>query len=408
MTSSGREDRNSGEPARACAGGLPLSRRALLRAIGGLGALGAAALSSGCSGAHVADEAEPVATVVEGSANPVELARSMQVDMVGDVGRLKTFDMHCDTVDVLSMSSWEPYLSTPALSRQGDLMSNNGDVSLDRMGQIAHVQGYAIWLPDAVDDPLGFYRQARDWFKSQMQTYSDSVVQVKDAQDIPDVLAQDKSCAFLTVESAAAVKDDLNVVDEMADDGVKCVGLTWNGQNALAGGAKSDVGISDLGRRAIERFEDRKVALDGAHLCDRSFWELMKLRRRPVMVSHALSRSVCDVPRNMTDDMFRAVVDDGGIVGVSCCTEFITKRTTGTDVTFDELMAHYERFLDLGGEKCLCLGGDFDGARLPSWLSSVDALPSFYNQVAARFGAELADDIFFQNAYAFMVRNELV
>jgi membrane dipeptidase len=184
-------------------------------------------------------------------------------------------------------------------------------------------------------------------------------------------------------------------------------GLTWNGDNALGGGRSTHNGLTELGVKAVARLEDARIAVDAAHLSTESFADLVKCRKRPFLISHCASRAVCDVDRNVTDDQFKAVLDSGGVVGVSYCTEFITKRTTGTDVTFDELMAHFEHFLDLGGKDGVCLGGDFDGASVPDWLRGVDKLQGFYQKMCERLGQEQTDKVFFQNAYAFMVRNEV-
>ena len=70
-------------------------------------------------------------------------------------------------------------------------------------------------------------------------------------------------------------------------------------------------------------------------------------------------------------------------------------------------MAHFEHFLDLGGKDSVCLGGDFDGASVPDWLRGVDKLQDFYQRMCERLGQEQTDKVFFQNAYAFMVRNEV-
>ena len=76
------------------------------------------------------------------------------------------------------------------------------------------------------------------------------------------------------------------------------------------------------------------------------------------------------------------------------------------DVTFDELAAHVEHFLDLGGEDTLALGSDWDGSDVPAWLAHCDAAGELHRLMAARFGPELARKIFFANAHDFFVPNE--
>lgn len=390
---------------------MAITRRSLLRgacALGSALALGACGAGEKDAGSSSADAASGV-IVRERTADPIARAKATHVDAVGDLGRTKAFDLHCDTVDVLGMHDWEPYRSWPAIARHGDLAKSDGEVDLERAQGLAYAQGFSVWVPDRkwVTDPLGFYTAAVAYFRQQMRQHADRVEQVTDARRIPDVLRAGKVAAVLTVESCSALEGSIDVVDTMREDGVRMAGLTWNGDNALGGGRSTRNGLTELGKRAVARLEDAGIAVDAAHLSAESFDDLVRCRRRPFLISHCASRAVCDVDRNVTDDQFKAVLDSGGVVGVSYCTEFITKRTTGTDVTFDELMAHFEHFLDLGGEDCVCLGGDFDGASVPDWLRGVDKLQGFYQKVCERLGQGQADKVFFQNAYAFMVRNEV-
>lgn len=380
--------------------------------VGGAVALASALALGACAGSGTDGDSgssgAKSATVRERTADSIARAKATKVGAVGDVGRTKAFDLHCDTIDVTGMHDWEPYKSWPAIARSGDLASNDGEVDLDRAASLALCQGFAIWVPDDkwVSDPLGFYTAAARYFKAQMSAHADRVAQVTDARDIPGVLRSGKVAALLTVESCSALRDSLDVVDQMASDGVRMAGLTWNGKNALGGGRSTSEGLTDLGRKAVARLEEKRIAVDAAHLSPEFFSDLLKCRKRPILISHCASKAVCDVDRNVTDDQFRSVVDDGGVVGVSFCTEFLTSRTKGTDVTFDELMAHFEHFLDLGGEDCVCLGSDFDGASVPYWLKGVDRLGELRARMAERLGESVTDKVFFQNAYAFMVRNE--
>ena len=71
------------------------------------------------------------------------------------------------------------------------------------------------------------------------------------------------------------------------------------------------------------------------------------------------------------------------------------------EVTFDELSGHIEHFLDLGGEKTLALGSDFDGSDVPAWLDGCEQVPSFIDRLADRFGADIARRIAYDNAASF-------
>ena len=207
---------------------------------------------------------------------------------------------------------------------------------------------------------------------------------------------------------------DLAIVDEWAADGVKMVTLTWNGKNTIASGHDTQDGLSPFGREVVRVLEDRRIVVDVSHLNDVGFWELMKVVRRPFAASHSNARSVCGHRRNLTDDQFRAIVSMGGVVGLNYYRSFVSDRYAENgsearadgEVTFEELAAHLERFLDLDGEDAIALGSDFDGSDTPTWLGACEQLDPFYQRIAGHFGESVARKLFFENAHAFFVRNE--
>lgn len=335
------------------------------------------------------------------------------------VSETRVLDLHCDTIDALSMRGSSAF--TDILGPiEGDMAHNNLQIAFDRMRQVGPwCQCYAVWVPDDPPslpggDPLAFYRHARDYFLAQVADHADQVTQVRDALAIEDALETGKVAAMLTVENGSPVGTDLGVVDEWAADGVKMVTLTWNGRNTIASGHGTTDGLSAFGREVVRTLEDRRIVVDVSHLNDVGFWDLMKVVRRPVAASHSNARKVCGHRRNLTDDQFRAIVDMGGVVGLTYCRGFVSGRYAGRgwevrsdgEVTFDEMAAHLERFLDLGGEDAVALGSDFDGSRTPGWLDSCGKLAPFHGRIAERFGETVARKLLFENAHAFFVRNE--
>ena len=156
--------------------------------------------------------------------------------------------------------------------------------------------------------------------------------------------------------------------------------------------------------RDMRAMEQRRMVVDVSHLNDASFWDVVKASSRPFAASHSNSRAVCGHPRNLTDDMFRALVDRGGIVGFNFCRDFV--REDGADPTRDDVLFHIDHFLKLGGEHAIALGSDYDGCDVPSWLEPAQRVGELHTLFAHEFGAEIANAICFENAAAFFERNE--
>ena len=116
----------------------------------------------------------------------------------------------------------------------------------------------------------------------------------------------------------------------------------------------------------------------------------------------------CGVKRNLTDDQFRTIRDMGGIVGLNYCSEFLSNDATdktAADVTFDQLAAHIEHWLDTGGEDVIALGGGLGpGAAVPTFLSDASKMPEFQNMLSSIFSKTVMQKLCSDNALAFFER----
>lgn len=339
------------------------------------------------------------------------------------VSDVRVFDLHCDTIDRLGMLDDPDYAgeAPEGAARGQGLGSNDAALAADRMldGQgrrVGWCQCYAVWVPDrcGLERAQGFYRRGRDWFLQHARK-GEGVEALRDAGQARSVVERGGAAGMLTVENGLAIGEDLANVEAMARDGVKMITLTWNAANQIGSGKWTPGGLTPFGEQVVREMERNRIVVDVSHLNDAGFADLLKVARRPFAASHSNSRAVCDVPRNLTDDEFRTIRDMGGVVGINYYRGFVAKRYEDVpdgqlapdgDVTFDELAAHIEHFLDLGGEDVLALGSDYDGSAVPGWLDGCEKVAAFHGLVCERFGREVADKMFFENACAFFERNE--
>ena len=333
----------------------------------------------------------------------------------------RVFDLHCDTLDALCMGDAGPFADQASRLAPGDDLAHNGlQLATDRMRAVGPwCQCLAVWVPDDLGgtglSPHGFYERVSSYLRSQLAAHPDELAQVRDARRLGEALEGGRVAAILTVENASPLEDGIGVLDQMAADGVRMVTLTWNGPNCVGSGNDTDDGLSHFGVQAVRRMEELRIVVDVSHLNDVGFRDVLRASRRPFVASHSNSRAVCDQPRNLTDYEFEAIADRGGLVGINYYRSFVSPRFPNAsdvpgparpDVTFDELSRHIDHFLGLGGEEVIALGSDFDGSETPSWLAGAEDLPAFRARVAARFGEDVAERMFFGNARSFFERNE--
>ncbi len=298
------------------------------------------------------------------------------------------FDAHCDTI-----------ARCLALPDQG-LQENTGHVDLVRGTQLGrYAQIFALYHSPGAAPPDGMLAQCKRLyhrFAQEMDENAGLVQHCRTGADIDQAVAQGKMAALLSIEGADLLDCDPAQVALAAGWGVKFLNLTWNYGNAVSGSnsRESDRGLSPQGRDFVRELERCGIYPDVSHLSDPGFWDLCRMARGPVVASHSNSRAICPHPRNLTDDQFQAIRDSGGVVGINFYRPFV-----GDGDSLELLTAHIEHFLNLGGEKTVCFGGDLDGCDvLAGGLQGLQDIPLLYEALKGRgYPASLLEDLFWNN-----------
>ena len=198
------------------------------------------------------------------------------------------------------------------------------------------------------------------------------------------------------MEGGELLRCGISELEEAAAEGVAAVNLTWNFENLLSGSNAEgrDRGLTERGAAFVRRAQELDVLVDVSHLSDPGFWDVMAVAEKPVIASHSNSRALCGHSRNLTDPMFRALAEHGGVAGLNLYSEFVGGRN---DV--EAACAHILHFLDLGGEKNVGIGADFDGCdRLPEGITGLESMDRLYEALLKnRVPQSTADDIFYHN-----------
>lgn len=334
------------------------------------------------------------------------------------------FDMHCDTADRLAwqflpddikqtcgMDFYGPGdADDPSACR--DLAGSHCHISLDKVGAAPWAQCFACYVPDALspEQAAGFHEGVMSHLAHEVERNAGRVVAVTSASQLRDVLensGEPHVAAVHTIENARMFAADLGLIERYAADGLLMASISWNAAGPLASGHDTHEHVSELGACAIAEMERNRVVLDVSHLNDECFDDVCRLSTRPFVASHSNSRTVCGHRRNLTDRQFAEIRERGGVVGLNYCDKFLSNEVLeghAADASFDEVATHIEHWLDLGGEDVVALGGDLDGATVPSLLDGADKMPAFQGLLEHRFGSTITRKLCYANALAFFER----
>lgn len=301
-----------------------------------------------------------------------------------ECGWVKGFaDGHCDTIVKL-------------FHRGEKLRRNKNHLDLERMFRYeGAVQVFALWL-DPMYYPIALRQtlQYLDFYQEQIAGNADLIGHVNTYEDILENQKNGKLSALLSLEGGEALEGEIAVLRLFYQLGVRMVGLTWNHRNALADGVRdreTGGGLTAFGKNVVKEMNRLGMIVDVSHLSDRGFYDVADIAEAPFIASHSNSRTICDVPRNLTDEQLRLLAVCGGVVGMNYYPVFLSKEKTSA---IDDLIRHISHILDVAGEDCIGLGSDFDGiGTTPTDLRCVEDLELFFYRLRQEFGKDVEEKI---------------
>lgn len=267
----------------------------------------------------------------------------MEVDM-------RIVDLHCDTIS--------------SIQRSGETLLHNNchfDIARARQAGVG-LQFFALFtLPAGRNEALRQILKQVYKFHNEMSQYQDLVQPVLRYEDISRADANNKIGCLMHLEGADALGPDEEILYLLQRLGLRSLGLTWNNRNLLADGVGEEPGaggISKKGRQIIRLLDQLGILLDLSHVSMRSFYDALDIYPKPVLVSHANARALCNHRRNMDDSQLKALAGNGGVIGINQVPDFIK---ADTHPHMDDLLDHLVYIAGLIGVEHLALGSDFDG-----------------------------------------------
>lgn len=166
---------------------------------------------------------------------------------------------------------------------------------------------------------------------------------------------------MLGIENGLALESDINNVKHFANRGIVYITLCHNGDNDIcdsARGSNTHNGVSAWGEKVIKEMNAQGVMVDLSHAAEKSFYDALDISATPIVCSHSNCKSLCDHPRNLTDDQLRKLAQKGGVAQTTLYHGFVCKDG---EATILDAMKHLEHAISIMGIDHVGLGTDFDG-----------------------------------------------
>ena len=250
------------------------------------------------------DTTQPQSDLKSSSSDPLEIhRRAIAIDMHADTAQ-RLVDEHVDLEKLLPDGHFDA-----VRAKEGGL----------------DAQFFSIWVepelfggggPRAVkraDDQIAAVR-------ALAEKHPETWGLATSAGDVRRIVGDGKIAALLGLEGGYAIDERLENVERYYKLGVRYMSPAWSVSTSWAGSSGDEVGrtrgLNEFGKSVVREMNRLGMMVDVSHVSDKTFWDIVNTSTKPVIATHSACRAITDVPRNLTDDMIRALAKTGGVVNV--------------------------------------------------------------------------------------------
>jgi membrane dipeptidase len=353
--------------------------------------------------------------------------------------KVLTVDTHADTPSRLLREGW-------SIGERHDPDERaSGCIDLPRMKEGGlDAEFFAVYVGQGDRDEEGYTRakqRADDLLAALDKMAKDYPDQVEIATAPDDAYRLEeggKRAAFIGMENGYPIGLDLALIEYFYDKGVRYITLCHGGDNDICDSSferrnPEDNGLTEFGKQVVAECNRLGIMVDISHASDKSFFDVLEVTQAPVIASHSSVRAICDHPRNLTDEMLKALAENGGVIQICFVSSFVKtpdpnperdaamaqleeKYGSRSDISDDEtrkkwreeymairekypskraslkdIVDHIDHVVDLIGVDHVGIGTDFDGGGGVDGCDDVSDMPRITEELLRRGYSE--DDI---------------
>jgi membrane dipeptidase len=250
------------------------------------------------------------------------------------------------------------------------------------------VQGqlWSVYVPSTLPEPEAVLMTIEQIdFVHRLTARYDQLALATTADEVERAVADGRLASLISIEGGHSIGGSLAVLRQLYELGVRSMTLTHNESTAWADSATDEPaagGLSDFGRAVVAEMNRLGMIVDLSHVADTTMRDALETTSAPAIFSHSNARALCDVPRNVPDDVLALIPGNGGIVMATFVSFLVT---TSARATLENVVAQLEYLREVVGSAHIGIGGDFDGADEVSYgLEDVASYPRLFGALRER------------------------
>ncbi|HEU4858762.1 MAG TPA: dipeptidase [Chitinophagaceae bacterium] len=240
--------------------------------------------------------------------------------------------IHEDAVLVDTHNDFPSASIEKKVSFDTDLLGKtHSDLARMRAGGV-DVQIFSIFCGPEQQQPYAFANRQIDSVYEWANRAPKRMTIVRTPDELKRAVKDKRLAAMLGVEGGHMIEDKIENLDALYVRGVRYMTLTWNNSTSWATSAADETtkgdslqhkGLTDLGKRIIKRMNDLGMLIDVSHNGEQTFWDVMKLTKKPVIASHSSVWALCHHRRNLKDDQIKAIAKNAGVIHLNFYAGFL-------------------------------------------------------------------------------------
>ncbi|MCK4264275.1 MAG: membrane dipeptidase [Candidatus Aminicenantes bacterium] len=243
--------------------------------------------------------------------------------------KVLTVDTHCDTPMRMARGEWD------IGQRHEPGQRRSGKIDLPRMAEGGlDAEFFAAFVGQGALIPEGRAKAKQradlliDAIHKMCEDYPDLVGLATTPEDAYRLEREGKRAAFIGMENGYPIGKDISLVEKFYERGVRYITLCHGSDNDICDSSTDrrnpeDNGLSDFGKEVVAECNRLGIMIDVSHISDKSFFDVVELTKAPVIASHSSVRTLCNHPRNLSDEMLRALTANGGVIQICFVSSFV-------------------------------------------------------------------------------------
>lgn len=240
--------------------------------------------------------------------------------------------IHSDALLVDTHNDFPSASIEKKVSLDSDLLGKtHTDLARLRTGGV-DVQIFSIFCGPEQQQPYAFANREIDSVYEWANRAPNRMTIVRTPAELKQAIKDNRLATMLGVEGGHMIEDKIENLDALYVRGVRYMTLTWNNSTSWATSAADETtkgdslthkGLTDLGKKIVVRMNDLGMLIDISHNGEQTFWDVIKLTKKPIIASHSCVWAFCHHRRNLKDDQIKAIAKNGGVIHLNFYAGFL-------------------------------------------------------------------------------------